>query len=98
MQTAGRPLPSDPDDAPAEPDLGGAPRSRAMQLGGKSGVLPRQEIDLLIKRKLIRAANPIDSTQIQPSSLDLRLGAKAHRVRASFLPGLEKTVSEQLSS
>ena len=34
--------------------------------------------------------------QIQPASLDLRLGAKAYRVRASFLPGPQQTVAEKL--
>ena len=36
--------------------------------------------------------------QIQPASLDLRLGAKAYRVRASFLPGREATVAEDSPS
>jgi len=35
----------------------------------------------------IRAAYPFAAGQIQPASLDLRLGAVAYRVRASFLPG-----------
>jgi len=33
---------------------------------------------------------------VQPASLDLRLGARAWRVRASFLPGLGRTVRERL--
>jgi dCTP deaminase len=66
-------------------------------LGTKSGLLPRQHIKALIAhRKLVQAAPDIEESQIQPASLDLRLGAKAHRVRASFLPGREKTVEEQL--
>jgi dCTP deaminase len=36
--------------------------------------------------------------QIQPASLDLRLGAKAYRVRASFLPGKHRSVDELLSA
>ena len=35
-------------------------------------------------------------SQFQPASLDLRLGSKAYRVRASFLPGRHKTVQQQL--
>jgi dCTP deaminase len=35
----------------------------------------------------LRAAQPFAPGQIQPASLDLRLGAVAYRVRASFLPG-----------
>src|SRR5438552_10477165 len=34
--------------------------------------------------------------QIQPASLDLRLGATAYRVRASFLPGPRTTVAERI--
>ena len=36
----------------------------------------------------IRGAREIAPAQIQPASLDLRLGPKAHRVRAGFLPGV----------
>src|SRR6516162_3091737 len=66
-------------------------------LGTKPGVLPRQRIKALIRRKIVHSANEIDDTQIQPASLDLRLGAKAFRVPASFLPGKSKTVEDQLS-
>src|SRR6266852_5759106 len=66
-------------------------------LGTKSGLLPRQRIKALIAhRKLVQATPEIEESQIQPSSLDLRLGAKAYRVRASFLPGRSKTVEQQL--
>src|SRR4051812_47181271 len=34
--------------------------------------------------------------QVQPASLDLRLGAVAYRVRASFLPGPGATVAERI--
>ena len=36
---------------------------------------------------LILPAYPFVESQIQPASLDLRLGDIAYRVRASFLPG-----------
>ena len=36
---------------------------------------------------MIRTSSPFAADQIQPASLDLRLGARAYRVRASFLPG-----------
>ena len=39
---------------------------------------------------------PLDDDQIQPASLDLRLGTVAYRVRASFLPGKTSTVKEKL--
>src|SRR5881275_3768990 len=44
----------------------------------------------------IVAAEPIAEDQIQPASLDLRLGEVAYRVRASFLPGPNATVMEKL--
>src|SRR3954467_5507692 len=37
-----------------------------------------------------------DPGQIQPASLDLRLGEIAYRVRASFLPGPRTTVAERI--
>lgn len=61
-----------------------------------SGVLPNQSILQMIKHEEIGAANPIEASQIQPASLDLRLGDEAYRVRASFLPGADKTVTSVL--
>src|SRR5437016_9807577 len=44
----------------------------------------------------IQSAAPIEDDQIQPASLDLRLGEVAYRVRASFLPGPDTTVAERI--
>src|SRR5689334_14847099 len=44
----------------------------------------------------IHVARPLDEGQIQPASLDLRLGEVAYRVRASFLPGPETVVADRL--
>jgi dCTP deaminase len=44
----------------------------------------------------IRAAYPFAPDQIQPASIDLRLGVVAYRVRASFLPGPGTTVAERI--
>jgi len=41
-------------------------------------------------------AYPFVESQIQPASLDLRLGETAFRVRASFLPGPGATVAERI--
>ncbi|MBV9549805.1 MAG: 2'-deoxycytidine 5'-triphosphate deaminase [Alphaproteobacteria bacterium] len=64
-----------------------------------TGIIPshilRREIRL---KKLIVAAEEIDEAQIQPASLDLRLGRFAYRVRASFLPGVGTTVEKKLHS
>jgi dCTP deaminase len=46
----------------------------------------------------VAAERAIEATQFQPASLDLRLGAEAFRVRASFLPGRGRSVVERLQS
>ena len=61
-----------------------------------TGVLPSQKIRALIAEGAIRADIPVTPAQIQPSSLDLRLGNIAYRVRASFLAGGGRTVDERL--
>ncbi len=63
----------------------------------KTGILPSQELESLAGAATeIRASKPIQPDQIQPASLDLRLGPVAYRVRASFLPGKNATVKERL--
>ena len=61
------------------------------------GILPCQAIDALIAQGAITAESPFDADQVQPASLDLRLGGRAWRVRASFLPGAH-TVRERIAS
>jgi dCTP deaminase len=61
-----------------------------------TGILPLQAIRGLIRAGDIRAVNEIPEAQIQPASLDLRLGDVAYRVRASFLPGRNATVMQKL--
>ena len=62
------------------------------------GILPSQSIAALHEAGAILAARPLDGDQVQPASLDLRLGATVWRVRASFLPGLGRTVAERLAN
>ena len=62
------------------------PETSATPLRRPSGILPAQAIRRLIADGTISAEPAILDTQIQPASLDLRLGAIAYRVRASFLP------------
>ncbi|MDX2233310.1 MAG: 2'-deoxycytidine 5'-triphosphate deaminase [Hyphomonadaceae bacterium] len=59
------------------------------------GVLPDADIRRAIERGFILPALPLHPDQIQPASLDLRLGDVAYRLRASFLPGAA-TVAERL--
>jgi dCTP deaminase len=61
-----------------------------------SGVLPSQALEQMIANGAIRASAAILPEQIQPSSLDLRLGPEAYRVRASFLAAGSATVSSKL--
>jgi dCTP deaminase len=65
-------------------------------LPDSSGVLPSQALEQMIATGAIRSRSPILPEQIQPSSLDLRLGAEAYRVRASFLAAGSATVTSKL--
>jgi dCTP deaminase len=58
--------------------------------------LPDRAIAELFAGGRLAAASPLDSDQIQPASLDLRLGKAAWRIRASFLPGPLETVAGKL--
>lgn len=62
-----------------------------------AGILPCQSIDDLIAQGAITAPVPLELDQVQPASLDLRLGARVWRVRASFLPGPGRTVAGRLA-
>jgi dCTP deaminase len=62
-----------------------------------TGVLPSQTISQMIGRGVITADPAVTPDQIQPASLDLRLGRIAHRVRASFLTGEGATVADRLA-
>ena len=61
-----------------------------------TGVLPNQTIAALIDSGQITIDAPLAEGQIQPASLDLRLGTKAWRVRASFLAGNGRRVADRL--
>src|SRR6516165_5684019 len=60
------------------------------------GILPDRMIAAMADSGLILPAYPFVESQIQPASLDLRLGDIAYRVRASFLPGPDSTVGERI--
>ncbi|WP_116084135.1 2'-deoxycytidine 5'-triphosphate deaminase [Tropicimonas sp. IMCC34011] len=68
-----------------------------MTISDGTGVLPGQAIEAMAARREIRAPEPFAEGQIQPASLDLRLGTRAYRVRASFLPGRGRSVAERLA-
>lgn len=62
----------------------------------KTGVLADAQIRALLADGAITASPEIIDPQVQPASLDLRLGKTAWRVRASFLAGKGKTVAERI--
>lgn len=62
-----------------------------------TGVLSSQQIRAMIAAGQVTGAPQITAEQVQPASLDLRLGAIAYRVRASFLTGAGRTVAERLA-
>ncbi|MEM0935582.1 MAG: 2'-deoxycytidine 5'-triphosphate deaminase [Pseudomonadota bacterium] len=72
-------------------------KRRQDALTAPAGVLPCQEIERLIASGAVRLAAPPAEGQIQPASLDLRLGAIAYRVRASFLAGHGRPVADRLA-
>ncbi|MBR9839562.1 MAG: 2'-deoxycytidine 5'-triphosphate deaminase [Rhodobacteraceae bacterium] len=61
-----------------------------------TGVLASQQIEALIEQGAIAPGAPLADGQVQPASLDLRLGTEAIRVRASFLAGGGRSVAERL--
>lgn len=61
------------------------------------GVIPDQGLRALIASGAISANPDFIDGQIQPASLDLRLGTVAYRVRASFLVGHKRRVADRIA-
>jgi len=72
------------------------PELLAEDLEYTTGLLPSQKLEELVEAGHIRANAAICAEQIQPSSVDLRLGRIAYQVRASFLPTANSTVQRRL--
>jgi dCTP deaminase len=64
----------------------------------RDGIQSAEAILRLAEARVIATASPFAPDQVQPASLDLRLGARAYRVRASFLPGPNRPVRDRLES
>ncbi len=62
----------------------------------RSGILPFQDIKRLIASRAVTSSPAIEERQLQPASLDLRLGHKAYRLISSFLPELS-AISSRLN-
>jgi dCTP deaminase len=75
------------------PDLVDSDRQRDLT----TGLLPSQMLrEAVAVGREILSPQPIGDDQIQPASIDLRLGDVAYRVRASFLPGIRASVRDKL--
>ncbi|WP_455475928.1 2'-deoxycytidine 5'-triphosphate deaminase [Bartonella sp. B17] len=61
-----------------------------------SGILADSDIRALIDNDVLTALWPFDAAQIQPASIDIRLGNKAYRIRASFMPGANAKVLDKI--
>ena len=62
-----------------------------------TGVIPAQTLRVMMAEGVISAQPAIELAQVQPASLDLRLGSVATRVRASFLAGRGRPVAERMA-
>src|SRR5688500_9131936 len=62
----------------------------------EAGILADSGIRALHQAGALKTQRDFDGDQIQPASLDLRLGFKAYRVRASFMPGPGTPVIDKL--
>jgi len=75
------------------------PRGKTVALAFRvddKGILPDRMIAALAQAGGIITEADFVPGQVQPASLDLRLGEVAYRVRASFLPGPDTTVAERI--
>jgi dCTP deaminase len=62
-----------------------------------TGVLPSQAIwEMLRNGEIVTVLNSIEDDQVQPASIDLRLGEYAYPVDTSFLPGRNTKVLEKM--
>ncbi|MCB9959583.1 MAG: 2'-deoxycytidine 5'-triphosphate deaminase [Rhodospirillaceae bacterium] len=66
--------------------------------GTANGLLAAQDLRASLEAGVVSADLPLTGDQVQPSSIDLRLGAVAYRVRASFLPGAGHDVAARLDA
>ena len=62
----------------------------------KDGVFSFQELKKAIADGVISSTIPIDDKQVQPASMDLRLGTKAYALVSSFLPDKDTNIADIL--
>jgi len=78
----------------AETEPGVSDRRRATA----TGLLPSQSLRAAVRDGWVPAEAALEDAQVQPASIDLRLGAIAYRVRASFLSGPGATVAAKVDA
>ena len=61
---------------------------------GRSGVFSYGELKAAIDEGVISSVAPIDDAQVQPASMDLRLGSRVYRLVSSFLPEGEEVLKK----
>lgn len=93
-------LPTSPFPAPSEPLSHALPppsleRLQRLMAEGPGGIFPSQWIRFALEQGWLKAEVPLSDGQLQPNSLDLRLGPTGYRVQCSFLPG-EEGVAQKL--
>jgi dCTP deaminase len=64
----------------------------------QAGIFSDAMIEAMLARGEIRVPEPLAKGQVQPASLDLRLGARCWRMRASFLPGQDGLVQDRIEA
>lgn len=75
---------------------GSAHGGNVVEHPGGSGILSYAALKNMVREGDIIGMSEILPNQIQPASIDLRLGRKAYRVRASFLPGPNSSVMNKV--
>lgn len=61
------------------------------------GIVPAQRLRQALDDGWIAAESPVPEANVQPASVDLRLGPKAYALRCSFLPDDRTTIESKLS-
>ncbi|HEU0233553.1 MAG TPA: 2'-deoxycytidine 5'-triphosphate deaminase [Gallionella sp.] len=85
-------------DVITKTDSTASPGSMAStRVGDYTGILPSQKIEEMLSSGEIKTMlMPLDHDQVQPASIDLRLGDYAYPVDTSFLPGKGMKVLDKL--
>ncbi len=78
-------------------DSAANPVMASPRVGDGTGIFPSQKINEMLSSGEVKTTMiPFDNDQIQPASIDLRLGDYAYPVDTSFLPGKGMKVLEKL--